>query len=54
MRPPHWLPWLGPLLAAGVVGLLGLVLIALLPAGRVRFEFFGPADEPIEAPRQAA
>ena len=23
MRPPHWLPWLGPLLAAGAGALAG-------------------------------
>ena len=42
MRPPHWLPWLGPLLAAGAGALAGeywlgggfwMVLIAALLCG---------------------
>lgn len=41
-RPPHWLPWLGPLLAAGAGALAGeywlgggfwMVLIAALGCG---------------------
>ncbi|WP_232627872.1 NO-inducible flavohemoprotein [Methylobacterium sp. Leaf118] len=39
-----------PFLAALVSGLLRLGI----PAERVRFEFFGPADDLFEAPRQAA
>jgi 4-hydroxybenzoate polyprenyltransferase len=42
MRPPHWLPWLGPVVAAGVGALAGrywlgggfwTVLVAALVAG---------------------
>ena len=42
MRPPHWLPWLGPLVAAGAGALAGeyclgggfwMVLLAALVCG---------------------
>ena len=49
-RATYYLCGPKPFLAALVSGLLGLGI----PAERVRFEFFGPADELFEAPRQAA